>query len=187
MTKLPNPVKGILMLVAVLVIYIIFIYNRLINLRNRVREAASDIEVQLKRRFDLIPNLVETVKGYMGHEAKVLKDVTEARTRFLSSTDYKSGLQSDNMLNETLKTLFAVAENYPELKANRNFLELQQELRDAEDKIQVARRLYNNVVMEYNNFREYFPNNLIASIFGFKPIEFFDIPEEEEKSVGVKF
>ena len=184
------PLQYLLIFLGIFIVYIIYIYNRLVNLRNRCREAASDIEVQLKKRFDLIPNLLETVKGYMGHEAKVLKDVTEARTKFLqaqTSGDTKGQVESHNFLDQTLKTLFAVAESYPELKANVNFLELQKELRDIEDKIQAARRFYNAVVQEYNNFLEYFPNNIFASLFRFKPFEFFDIPTEEEQKVEVKF
>lgn len=179
--------KIILIFLGIFVVYLIYLYNRLVRLRQRVKEASSDIEVQLKRRADLIPNLVETVKGYLEHEAKVLTDVTEARTRVLQAQTPKEEIESNNVLTQALKTLFAVAENYPDLKANQNFLELQRELRDAEDKIQAARRLYNTVVQEYNSFREYFPNSLFASIFGFKPFEYFDIPEEEEKLPKVDF
>jgi len=177
----------VLILVGILVFYLVYLYNRLVKLRQRVKEASADIEVQLKRRADLIPNLIETVKGYVGHEAKVLTEVTEARTRVLQSKTTREEIESNNALTQALKTLFAVAENYPDLKANQNFLELQRELRDAEDKIQAARRLYNAVVQEYNSFREYFPNNIFASFFGFKPFEYFDIPEEEEKLPKVNF
>lgn len=177
----------IFILIGVFVVYLIYIYNRLVKLKQRVNEAKADIEVQLKRRADLIPNLVETVRGYMGYESKVLTDITNARTKVLQAKTTKEEAESNNFLTQTLKNLFAVAENYPDLKANQNFLELQRELRDAEDKIQAARRLYNTVVQEYNSFREYFPNNLFASIFGFKPFEYFDIPEEEEKLPKVDF
>lgn len=179
--------KVILILAGILVVYLVFLYNRLVRLRQRVKEASADIEVQLKRRADLIPNLVEAVKGYLGHEAKVLTEITEARTRFLQAKTTKEEVESGNILTQALKSLFAVAESYPDLKANQNFLELQRELRDTEDKIQMARRLYNTLVQEYNSFRAYFPNNLFASVFGFKPFDYFDIPEAEEKLPKVDF
>jgi LemA protein len=182
-----KPLLAIYILLGVLIVYVIAIYNRLVKLRQRVKEAQADIEVQLKRRADLVPNLVETVKGYMGHEVGVLTKVTEARTKFLEAKNVKEEIEKGNILASTLKTLFAVAENYPDLKANQNFLELQRELRDAEDKIQAARRLYNTVVQEYNSFREYFPNNIFAKIFSFGPAEYFDIPTEEEKLPKVDF
>ena len=167
---------------------IIYIYNRLITLFQRVKEAESDIEVQLKRRADLIPNLVETVKGYAAHEKEVFEKVTQARSALLSAKNIKEEIEADNMLTSALKTLFAVAENYPELKANQNFLELQIEIRDAEDKIMASRRFYNAVVMEYNAFIQQFPSNIIANIFNFKPAEYFELESETEKEVPkVKF
>jgi len=166
----------------ILVIYLIAIYNRLVSKREEVNEASSDIEVQLKRRADLIPNLVEVVKGYAAHEKEVLEKVTEARTRLISAKTVKEGLEADNMLTEALKTLFAVAENYPDLKANQNFLQLQQELVNTEDKIQASRRFYNSVAQEYNTTLKIFPNNLIAQFFGFKPVEYFELSYEEKES-----
>ncbi|MEM2555191.1 MAG: LemA family protein [Nitrososphaerota archaeon] len=183
-----NPIYWIIGIVIFIFLVIVYIYNRLITLAQRVKEAESDIDVQLKRRADLIPNLVETVKGYASHEKEVFERVTQARSVLLSAKNIKEEIEADNMLTSALKTLFAVAENYPELKANQNFLELQRELRDAEDKIMASRRFYNAVVMEYNSFLQQFPNNLIANIFKFKPYEYFEIEVEAEKEVPkVKF
>lgn len=165
---------GILILI---IIWIIYIYNRLVTLRNRVKEAWSDIEVQLRRRYNLIPNLVETVKGYAAHERGVFEEVTEARTKALSAQTVKEKAEAENALSSTLKTLFAVAENYPQLKASQNFLELQKELSDTEDKIQAARRFYNANVRDYNIYLEKFPQNIIADKFGFKKADFFEIEE----------
>jgi LemA protein len=155
----------------------------------RAQEALSDIDVQLKRRFDLIPNLVETVKGYMKHERGVLENVTQARARVAGATG--SPLErndAENALSGTLKTLFAVAENYPDLKANTNFLQLQQELSDTEDKIQAARRFYNTNVRDLNTTIQTFPSNIIANLFNFKEQKFFEVENEEEKEpVKVKF
>lgn len=173
---------------ALLILWFIFGYNRLIRFRYRAREALSDIEVQLKRRFDLIPNLVESVKGYMAHEKTVLEDVTKARAAVAgASGDPLERAEKENMLSSTLKTLFAVAENYPDLKANANFLDLQRELADTENKIQAARRFYNTTVMDLNTKIDTFPSNLIANLFKFKEEPFFDIPESEEKPIAVKF
>ncbi|MER3581266.1 MAG: hypothetical protein C4347_00115 [Patescibacteria group bacterium] len=181
----------ILGLLLLLILYIVYIYNRLISLRERVRESSSDIEVQLKRRADLIPNLVETVKGYALHEREVLENVTLARAKILEAKSVKEGLEADNMLTSALKTLFAVAENYPDLKANQNFLHLQQELVDAEDKIQASRRFYNAVLREYESFRQSFPNSLIANLFNFQKFEYYELEEEErtkaEKPPEIKF
>jgi len=170
------------------IVWVIIIYNQFIRLYQRVKNAESDVEVQFKRRADLIPNLVETVKGYTMHEKEVLENVTQARSALLSATTFKDTMEADNMITSALKTLFAVAENYPDLKANENFLELQRELRDAEDKIMAARRFYNSVVMEYNSFLQYFPNNFFAKLFNFKPVEYFELESIEEKEVPkVKF
>lgn len=163
--------------------WLVYIYNLLIQLKQEVKEAWSDIEVQLKRRADLIPNLVETVKGYAVHEKGVLEGVTEARTKFINAHTPKEQMQAENFLSQTLKSLFAVSENYPDLKANQNFLELQKELRDAEDKIQAARRFYNSVARDYNTAIHIFPNNLFASSMKFTPVEFFDIDETVEGKV----
>jgi len=178
----------ILIIVAVVVLFwIIATYNRLITLRNRTKEAASDIEVQLKLRFDLIPNLVETVKGYMTHEAGVLEKVTLARSAGINAKNTAEGLAADNQLVGALKSLFAVAEAYPDLKANSNFAKLQDELSDTENKIQAARRFYNSNVRDFNTKIEHFPSNLIAGAFGFKAQEFFDAPDEVNTAPQVKF
>ncbi len=173
----------LIFLLFVFLIYIVIVYNGFIKRKLRVKEAWADIEVQLKRRCDLIPNLVETVKGYMAHEKEVFEKVTESRARVLSSTSQKEKLEADNQLSQTLKTLFAVAENYPELKANQNFLELQKELVNTEDKIQASRRFYNSTVRDYNISLKIFPNNIFAKIFGFKEEPLFEIEEAKEKEV----
>lgn len=176
------------LIIAVAVVWLVSLYNSLVRMRYRVREAWSDIDVQLKRRYDLIPNLVETVKGYMTHEAGVFEKVTEARARAMGAQTKDEKLGAENILSGTLKTLFAVSENYPELKANANFLELQRELADTENKIQAARRFYNGNAMEYNTSVETFPTNLIAGVFGFGKEEFFGLESEVEKEpVKVKF
>ena len=159
-------------------------------MRNRVKEAWSDIDVQLKRRYDLIPNLINTVKGYASHEKEVFQKVTEARSNAMQAE--KSGnaaesAQAENMLSGALKSLFAVAEAYPDLKANQNFLELQRELSDTENKIQASRRFYNGNVRDYNTKQEVFPTNLIASMFGFKPADFFEIDDVEKENPKVDF
>jgi len=179
---------GYILLGIVIVVgfWVIFAYNRLITLRNRAREAASDIEVQQKRRYDLIPNVVETVKGYMTHERGVFEKVTEARSRAMGATG-KEKAGAENMLTGALKTLFAVSENYPDLKANANFLDLQRELADTENKIQAARRFYNTNVRDLNTAIETFPANVIANAFAFKQMEFYDAEEEAEKPVKVSF
>ena len=175
--------KIIFGILAILVLWIIFIYNRLVTLRNRVKEAWSDIEVQLKRRYNLIPNLVETVKGYASHEKEVFEKVTQARTKAIGAQNLKEKAVAENMLSNTLKSLFAVAENYPQLRSSENFQKLQEELTDTEDKIQAARRFYNGNVRDFNIKIESFPSNIIAKIFNFKKVEFFEIKEEAEKDV----
>jgi LemA protein len=175
----------ILGLLALFIVYLIYIYNRLISKREQVKESSSDVEVQLKRRADLIPNLVETVKGYASHEKEVFEKVTEARSKILEAKTVKEGLEADNMLTSALKTLFAVAENYPDLKANQNFLHLQQELVDAEDKIQASRRFYNAVLREYEAFKQSFPNVIIANMFKFPSFEYYEL-EGEEKTTAQK-
>ncbi len=163
-------------------------YNMLIQIRNRANEAWADIDVQLKRRYDLIPNLVETVKGYMQHERGVFEKVTEARTRALEAKTVKEHESAENMLTGALKTLFAVSENYPDLKASQNFLELQRELRDTEDKIQAARRFYNGVVRDYNTKIQSVPTNILANLFKFATREFFELEEAAAKEpVKVSF
>ncbi len=170
-----------------IVLWLILTYNGLIKSRNRVEEAWSDIEVQLKRRYDLIPNLVNTVKGYAKHEAGVFQKVTEARTAAMGAKTMEEHAQKENFLSETLKSLFAVAENYPQLQASENFLHLQHELTDAEDKISASRRFYNTNVRDFNTKLQVFPTNLIAGSFGFKDRDFFDAPDSELQKPEVKF
>jgi LemA protein len=171
----------ILAVIGVIVLWFVLTYNRFITLRNRSQEAWSDISVQLKRRYDLIPNLVQTVKGYAAHESGVFERVTEARARAMGAKGIKEQAQAENALSATLKTLFAVAENYPELKASVNFLELQKELADTENKIQAARRFYNGNVRDLNIKTESFPANVVAMVFNFKKMEFFELEEEAAK------
>lgn len=178
----------ILVLVAIVVFWFIFAYNRFVKLVNRSKEALSDIDVQMKRRFDLIPNLISTVKGYATHESSVFENVTKARTLAMNAGTLKEKASADNELTGTLKSLFAVAENYPDLKANQNFLELQRELSDTENKIQASRRFYNSNVRDLNIATESFPSNFIAKIFGFAKMEFFELTDEEAKEpVKVQF
>ncbi|KKU92796.1 MAG: LemA family protein [Candidatus Yanofskybacteria bacterium GW2011_GWC1_48_11] len=173
---------NIVALIGAVALWGVLVYNSFVTLRNRVREAFSDINVQLKRRYDLIPNLVNTVKGYATHERELLAKVTEARTRAMGAQGIHDKAVAENMLSQTLKSLFAVAENYPDLKASANFLELQRELRDTEDKIQAARRFYNTNVMSLNTSVESFPSNMIARAFAFKKEEFFELEEEAARS-----
>lgn len=167
------------LVVAALVLWVVFAYNRFVALVNRTKEAWADIDVQLKRRYDLIPNLVNTVKGYAQHEAGTFAKVTEARAAAMNAQNPAAKAQAENMLTDTLKSLFAVAEAYPDLKANQNFLELQRELSDTENKIQAARRFYNGNVRDLNTSIESFPSNLIAKSFGFGKSEFFELGEGE--------
>jgi LemA protein len=176
-----NTLIIILSVLGVLFLWIILIYNSLVTLRNRVKEAWSDIDVQLKRRYDLIPNLVETVKGYASHERELLEKVTELRNKAMQAKTVKEHSETENMLSQTLKSLFAVAENYPQLRASENFLELQRELSDTENKIQAARRFYNANVRDFNIKIQSFPSNIIANIFGFKEVDFFEIQEISQK------
>jgi len=171
-----------------LVVWLVLTYNRLVTLAQRAKEAWSDIEVQLKRRYDLIPNLVETVKGYASHEAGVFDRVTQARAQAMGAKGLAQKAQAENALSDTLKSLFAVAENYPQLKAAENFLELQRELTDTEDKIQASRRFYNSNVRDMNIALQTFPTNAVAGFFGFKTLEFFGTENEAERQpVQVKF
>ncbi|HCC60130.1 MAG: hypothetical protein A2402_01945 [Candidatus Staskawiczbacteria bacterium RIFOXYC1_FULL_37_43] len=173
--------------IAVIVVWIIIAFNSLVVLKNRAKEAWSDIDVQLKRRYDLIPNLVETVKGYATHERELFEKVTKARASAMSAQGAKEKAGAENMLSDTLKSLFAVSENYPDLKASTNFLELQRELSDTEDKIQAARRFYNTNVRDLSIKIETFPTNIIASSFGFKQMELFEAAGAEKEAVKVKF
>lgn len=175
-------------IIVVVAIAIVSIYNGLITLRNRVDEAWSDISVQLKRRYDLIPNLVSTVKGYAAHEKEVFEKVTEARTKAMNAGTTTEKAEAENMLSGTLKSLFAVSENYPDLKANQNFLELQRELTDTEDKIMASRRFYNGNVRDFNTKLQVFPTNLIAGMLKFTARDFFETADEKEKEpVKVEF
>lgn len=181
----------ILGVVLVLGIFVWVTYNSLVTLKVRVDEAWSDITVQLKRRVDLIPNLVNTVKGYAAHETSVFEKVTEARAAIQNASGVKETAAGENMLEGALKSLFAVAEAYPDLKANQNFMQLQQELVDTEDKIQAARRFYNGGVRDLNTKIKIFPNNIIAGMLGFTEREFFELNESEqveaEQPVNVQF
>jgi len=178
-----NILTIIYIVIGVVVAWLVLTYNSLVRLRFRAREAISDIDVQLKRRYDLIPNLVEAVKGYMAHEKGVLENVTKARSAVSGGGDPLERAEKENMLSSTLKTLFAVAENYPDLKANANFLDLQRELADTENKIQASRRFYNTTVRDLNTKIQTFPTNTIAGMFNFKEEKFFEVDSEEEKEV----
>lgn len=169
------------------IVWVIGAYNGLVSLKNRTDEAWSDIDVQLKRRYDLIPNLVETVKGYAKHEKQVFEEVTKARSAAMSSGSVADKAENENMLTNTLKSVFAIAENYPELKANQNFLSLQGELTDTEDKIEAARRFYNGNVRDFNTKLQVFPTNMIAQNLGFKAREFFEAAAGEREAVKVDF
>ncbi|MDD5894640.1 MAG: LemA family protein [Coriobacteriaceae bacterium] len=177
----------IIVIVVILAIALVGLYNNFVKLRNRVDNAWSQIDVQLQRRLDLIPNLVETVKGYAAHESGTLESVTAARTACMNATTPEQRAEAENVLTGTLKTLFAVSENYPDLKANQNFLELQGELRDTEDKISYMRQSYNDTVMTFNNAIQTFPGVLIAGPFGFKARELFDAAESAAAAPSVKF
>ncbi|MFA6190330.1 MAG: LemA family protein [Candidatus Staskawiczbacteria bacterium] len=178
----------ILAVAVVAILWIIAIFNGFVVLKNRAKEALSDIDVQTKRRYDLIPNLVETVKGYATHERELFEKVTQARASAMSASGLANKANAENMLSDTLKSLFAVSENYPDLKASANFLELQREISDTEDKIQASRRFYNGNVRDLNIKVESFPDSIVANIFGFKQMELFQTTSEAEKQpVSVKF
>lgn len=177
----------ILIIIVLILLYIGSTYNKLVVLRNRVKDQWSQIDVQLKRRFDLIPNLVETVKGYASHEKDTLEAVVKARNEYLSSDTPEGKMEANNDLNKVVTKLFALAESYPELKADRSFRELQTTLTETEDKISYARQFYNDVVMKYNNKVEIFPSNIVAGMFGFKTNAYFNATEEERENVKVKF
>jgi LemA protein len=173
--------------VAVIVLFIIALYNSLIALRNQVKNSFAQIDVQLKRRNDLIPNLVETVKGYMKHEKTVLENITKARSAMMTATTMEARSKASNQLSNTLKSLFAVAENYPTLKANENFMQLQEELSGTESKIAYARQFYNDIVMTFNTKIQTFPNNIFANMLNFKEEQQFAATESERKNVKVEF
>lgn len=177
-----------IIIIAVIVVLaggLILIYNGLVRARNKVDNSWKQIDVQLKRRYDLIPNLVEMVKDYMSYEQEVLENVTRARTQAMGAQGPREKGQAENFLSETLKSLFAVAENYPDLKANQNVSQLQEELTSTENKIAFARQLYNDVVMAFNNRVQTFPSNVVAGAFGFRAREFFEVPEAEKEAVTV--
>jgi len=184
-----NLINILIGVVIVIVIWIIYAYNKFVRLVNRTKEAWADIDVQLKRRYDLIPNLVNTVKGYAKHEEGTLTKVTEMRAKAMQGGSLEERGKSENMLTGALKSIFALAENYPDLKANQNFLELQRELSDTENKIQAARRFYNGNVRDLNTGLEVFPNNIIGNIFNFKKQDFFELEEgaDAREPVEVKF
>lgn len=177
----------ILGLIGLIVLWLLFTYNSLVTLRNRVKEAWSQIDVQLKRRSSLIPNLVEAVKGYVKHEKGVLEEVTKARTSLMNAKNPGQAASADNMLTGALKSLFAVAENYPNLKASENFKALQDELSDTETKVAASRQFYNTNVLDLNNSLEQFPSSLIGQWFNFQKQDFFKASEEEKKEIEVKF
>jgi LemA protein len=179
----------IIIVIALLIVALVVVYNGLVKARIRVDEAWSDINVQLKRRYDLIPNLVNTVQGYAKHEKSVFEQVTAARTAAMGATGIEQKAEAENMLTDTLKSLFAVSEAYPDLKANQNFQDLQQELVDTEDKIQASRRFYNGSVRDYNIKLQVFPTNMFAGMLGFTHRDFFEVENqaEVEKPVEVKF
>ena len=173
--------------VAIIVLFVINTYNTLVGLRNKVKDQWAQIDVQLKRRFDLIPNLVETVKGYAKHESDTLEAVVKARNTYLAASTPEAQMKADGELTQAITKLFALSEAYPELKANENFKQLQSELTSTEDKISYARQFYNDIVMKYNNKIEMFPSNIVASMFKFKAQAFFGVNEEERQNVKVQF
>lgn len=182
-----NPLYILIGVGVLVVVYFVATYNSLVVLKTRIQEALSGIDVQLKRRADLIPNLVETVKGYAKHEKEVFENVTKARSALMSAETPREKAEGDNMLTGALKSLFAVAEAYPQLQANTNFQDLQRQLEDTEDKVAYSRQFYNSNVMDYNAKLQMFPSNFVAQMFAFKPFEFFEAKEEERKKVEVKF
>lgn len=177
---------AIIIIVLLVVILAISSYNSLVRLRNYVKESWAQIDTLLKRRYDLIPNLIETVKGYMNYEEKVLTEIVQARSKLISG-DKSEAIDANNMINQSLKSLFAVSEAYPDLKANKNFLLLQEELAGTENKIAYARRHYNEVVRQYNTKLEMFPSNIIAGMFGFQPNIYFEVKEEEKAVPKIQF
>lgn len=182
-------ISGIILLVLILLSIFLFIsyYNKFIKLKNQADESWSGIDVQLKRRYDLIPNLVETVKGYASHEKETLESVIQARNMAVNATNVQDQAKAENFLTGALKSIFALSENYPDLKANTNFMELQKTITDVEDQLQMARRYYNAIVRDFNIACEAFPSVIIANMFNFSKREFFEIDNAERKNVKVKF
>lgn len=183
-TVLVIVIIGIILL---LVFYMIGVYNKLVNHRNKVNNQWSQIDIQLKRRADLIPNLVETVKGYAKHEKDTLNGVIEARNKAVNATSVNDKVKANNELSGAISKLFALSESYPDLKANENFLSLQNDLKETENKITYARQFYNDAAMNFNNVVEMFPSNIVANMFKFKKFEFFQVAEEEKETPKVKF
>lgn len=177
----------VLVVVLLLIIYVIATYNRLVGLRNRVRDQWSQIDVELKRRFDLIPNFVNTVKGYAKHESDTLENVIKARNTYLTADSKEKAMEADGELTSAINKLFALAEAYPDLKANQNFLDLQNQLNETENKISYARKFYNDTALQLNNKIEMFPSNIIAKLFKFTKVEFFKAQEVERENVKVEF
>jgi LemA protein len=182
-----NSTLIIVAIIIVLAVFLWFLYNSIIVAKMRVSEAFSQIDVQLKRRTDLIPNLVETVKGYAKHERELFEKVTEERASLVSAKGAQEKAEVNNQLSQTLKSIFAVAENYPDLKASQNFMELQEEISDTEDKIAYARQFYNSNVLDYNTKLKIFPNVIFAKALNFQDAEFFGATDEEKKPVKVSF
>lgn len=178
---------GIVAVVVLIIIYIIATYNKLVTLRNRVRDQWAQIDVQLKRRFDLIPNVVNTVKGYAKHESETLENVIKARNTFMTASTKEEEIKANGELTNAISKLFALTESYPELKANENFIKLQDELKETENKIASARQFYNDTVLGYNNKLELFPSNIVAGLFHFKTESFFEANKEERNNVKVEF
>ena len=177
----------VIILVVLLVLYVISIYNSLVSLRNKVRDQFSQIDVELKRRFDLVPNLVEVVKGYAKHEKETLEEVINARNSYVSADNMGEQLKADGEITKAISKIFALSESYPDLKANTNFNNLQSELSEIEQKIVYARQFYNDAVLNLNNKIEMFPSNIIANMFNFKQEEFFEADVSERENVKVKF
>ena len=184
---MPTWLIVVLVIVVLLVLWVISTYNSLVSLRNKVKDQWAQIDTVLKRRFDLIPNLVETVKGYAKHESDTLEAVIAARNTYVSASAPEDQMKADGELTKAISKLFALSEAYPELKANENFNSLQKELSETEDKIQYARQFYNDIVRKYNTKRETFPTVLIAGMLGFKEVNFFEASAEERQNVQVKF
>jgi LemA protein len=180
------PIICIGVIILAILAWVVMAYNRLVTLRNRVDNAWAQIDVQLKRRYDLIPNLIETVKGYAAHEKSIMEDITKYRSQIMTGS-VESRAQANNMLSQTLKSLFAVAENYPNLKANENFKALQDELAGTENKIAYIRTAYNDSVLEFNNATQMFPSSIIAGMFGFKAKPYFEVAEAEKQAPKVQF
>lgn len=177
----------VIVVIVILLAYVIGTYNHFVSLKNRVKDQWAQIDVQLKRRFDLIPNLVNTVKGYAKHESETLENVIKARNTFLSASTKEEEMKADSELTQAISKLFALSESYPDLKANQNFMELQSELKDTENKIASSRQFYNDTVLNYNNKVEMFPSNIIAGLFHFQKETFYQIDEKERENVKVEF